>query len=319
MRRAHKVASGEPDARIGHGQRDACTIRHIGSLASRRSGLPVQSRGDLRELLVLMHGDQVAVLTAAMASAVCLQPPRDLLVDKGFTGKPFTAAQACRGIAVLLPPAKGQRQRMPSILRKSSPNGATGSRRCCWRWSRLPGRVIQLHAGERHRASRLQVFHARALATRDDLTALSQRNFDASTFNAWFIAFTLNSPQNEAIAVRRFRPQFRVALNAWLATDPQHNPNAPPAPTYMPQYKLPAQTKANALDNAATAKSQAGNQAGLVGDNYVRITVFPRCRAVPCWHRQLVQAAQYPLRPGHVRLRAADSFDRADPAAAGTS
>jgi hypothetical protein len=118
MRRAHKVASGEPDARIGHGQRDTCTIRHIGSLASRRSGLPVQSRGDLRELLVLMHGDQVAVLTAAMASAVCLQPPRDLLVDKGFTGKPFTAAQACRGIAVLLPPAKGQRQRMPSILRK---------------------------------------------------------------------------------------------------------------------------------------------------------------------------------------------------------
>jgi hypothetical protein len=89
----------------------------------------------------------------------------------------------------------------------------------------------------------LQVFHARALATRDDLTALSQRNFDASTFNAWFIAFTLNSPQNEAIAVRRFPPQFRVALNAWLATDPQHNPNAPPAPTYMPQYKLPAQTK----------------------------------------------------------------------------
>jgi hypothetical protein len=61
MGQTHKVASGEPDARIGHGQRDACAIRHIGSLASRRSGLPVQSRGDLRELLVLMHGDGVAV------------------------------------------------------------------------------------------------------------------------------------------------------------------------------------------------------------------------------------------------------------------
>jgi hypothetical protein len=42
----------------------------------------------------------------------------------------------------------------------------------------------------------------------------------------------------------------------------------------MPQYKLPAQTQANALDNAASAKFQAGNQAGLVGDNYVRITVL---------------------------------------------
>ena len=126
-------------------------------------------------------------------------------------------------------------------------------------------------------ASRVEIAQSstlRAIATRDDLTALSLRNFDASTFNAWFIAFTLNSPQKEAIAERRFRPQFRVAFNAWLATDPLHNPNAPPGPTYMPQYKLPAQAQANALDNAATAKFDAGNKAGLVGDDYVRITVF---------------------------------------------
>jgi len=114
----------------------------------------------------------------------------------------------------------------------------------------------------------------RNLATRDDLTAISLRNFDASTFNAWFIAFTLNSPQKEAIAVRRFRPQFLVAFNAWMATDPLRNPQAPPGPTYMPQYKLPEQAQANALDNAAAAKFNAGNAASLVSDNYVRITVF---------------------------------------------
>jgi hypothetical protein len=44
-------------------------------------------------------------------------PPRDLLVDKGF-GRAFAAAQAARGTAVLLPPAKGQRHRMPPVLRK---------------------------------------------------------------------------------------------------------------------------------------------------------------------------------------------------------
>ena len=114
----------------------------------------------------------------------------------------------------------------------------------------------------------------RNLATRDDLTAISLRNFDASTFNAWFIAFTLNSPQKEAIAVHRFRPQFLVAFNAWMATDPLHNPHAPPGPTYMPQYKLPEQAQANALDNESAAKFQAGNQAALISDNYVRITVF---------------------------------------------
>jgi hypothetical protein len=126
-------------------------------------------------------------------------------------------------------------------------------------------------------ASRVDIAQSstlRAVATRDDLTALSLRNFDASTFNAWFIAFTLNSPQKEAIAVRRFRPQFRTAFDAWLATDPLHNPHAPPGPTYMPQYKLAAQAQASALDTRADTKFQEGSQAGLVGDNYVRITVF---------------------------------------------
>ena len=126
-------------------------------------------------------------------------------------------------------------------------------------------------------ASRVDIARSstlRNIATRDDLTAISLRNFDASTFNAWFIAFTLNSPQKEAIAVRRFRPQFRVAFDAWLATDPLHNPQSPPGPTYMPQYKLPAQAQAAALDSAADAKFNAGNQDGLIGDNYVRITVF---------------------------------------------
>ena len=112
------------------------------------------------------------------------------------------------------------------------------------------------------------------LATRDDLTAISTRNFDASTFNAWFIAFTLNSPQKEAIAVHRFRPQFLTAFNAWMATDPLHNPAAPPGPTYMPQYKLPAQSQASALDTESAAKFADGNQAGLISDNYVRITVL---------------------------------------------
>jgi len=126
-------------------------------------------------------------------------------------------------------------------------------------------------------ASRVDIAHASSLgnlATRDDLSAISLRNFDASTFNAWFTAFTLNSPQKEAIAVHRFRPEFLVAFNAWMATDPLHNPHAPPGPTYMPQYKQPQQAQADALDTESVAKFTAGNDAGLTGDNYVRITVF---------------------------------------------
>ena len=114
----------------------------------------------------------------------------------------------------------------------------------------------------------------RNLASRADLTALSTRNFDSATFNAWFTAFTLDDRQKQAIAARRFRPEFRVAFDAWMATDPLHNPRAPPGPTYMPEYQLADQAKADALDREAEAASAAGDHAAVVGDEYIRITVF---------------------------------------------
>jgi hypothetical protein len=64
--------------------------------------------------------------------------------------------------------------------------------------------------------SRIQLAQAatlRNLATRANLDAHSTRNFDASTFNAWFTAFTLDDPERQAIAERRFRPEFKVAFD----------------------------------------------------------------------------------------------------------
>jgi hypothetical protein len=84
----------------------------------------------------------------------------------------------------------------------------------------------------------------------------------------------VDDPQKQAIAERRFRPEFRVAFDAWMATDPLANPRAPPGPTYMPQYKLADQAKAEALDREAEEASAAGDHAGLVSDDYIRITVF---------------------------------------------
>ena len=44
--------------------------------------------------------------------------PRDLLADKGFSGRAFAAAQAARGTAVLVPPDKKQRASMLPVLQK---------------------------------------------------------------------------------------------------------------------------------------------------------------------------------------------------------
>lgn len=124
--------------------------------------------------------------------------------------------------------------------------------------------------------SRLQLAAAstvRTQANRANYTAQNIRNFDASTFNAWFIAFTLGNPTKMAIAEKRFRPEFKAAFDAWRGTNPDTNPSAPQGPTYMPQYHLAEADQAQALDKVADEYTAAGEHAGNVGDDYVRITV----------------------------------------------
>jgi hypothetical protein len=104
--------------------------------------------------------------------------------------------------------------------------------------------------------------------------AQNLKNFDAATFNTWFTAYIAGDTTAEAVAVRRFRPAFKVAYDAWLATDPFTNPKSPPGPTYMPQYKQPELVAANALDKQASADYALGVQAGSNADNYIRDTIY---------------------------------------------
>jgi len=125
--------------------------------------------------------------------------------------------------------------------------------------------------------SRLELAEASSLrlqANRALVEALELRNFDASSFNAWFTAYTLDDEEKMAIARRRFRPEFAVAFDAWRATDPDNNPSAPPGPTYMPEYRQPDQVAAEALDRRAEATFKSGEHSGGVADEYVRITVI---------------------------------------------
>jgi hypothetical protein len=115
---------------------------------------------------------------------------------------------------------------------------------------------------------------ARAQASRADLQAMENRNFDSSTFEAWFAAYIAGNQKAMTIAARRFRPQFQVAFDAWRATNPDTNPNAPKGPTYMPEYKQPEQAKATVLDAKADAKYLDGQDAATNADDYVRITVY---------------------------------------------
>ncbi len=115
---------------------------------------------------------------------------------------------------------------------------------------------------------------ARTKANRADLEALQIRTLDSVSFNAWFTAFTAGNASAERLAERRLRPGYRPAFHAWLATDPAHNPNAPPGPSYMPQYVIPQEAVATSEDHKADVEFAKGSEAGSTSDKYVRDTVF---------------------------------------------
>jgi hypothetical protein len=124
------------------------------------------------------------------------------------------------------------------------------------------------------RLSLAQSATARSQASRAELRALDTRNFDASTFNAWFTAYVAGDTSAMTLAEKRFRPAFQVAFDAWQATNPETNPKAPPGPTYMPQYKQPDATLAAELDKKADEKYIEGQHDASTADDYIRITVY---------------------------------------------
>jgi hypothetical protein len=115
---------------------------------------------------------------------------------------------------------------------------------------------------------------SRSKANRAEAEAAAIINFDSSTFEAWFGAFTVGNEQAVAIAERRFRPEFRVAFDAWRATSPETNPDAPSGPRFMPEYHVLELDEVRRLDAEADEHFSDGTKAGHHSDDYVRATVF---------------------------------------------
>lgn len=125
--------------------------------------------------------------------------------------------------------------------------------------------------------SRLQLAEAsasRVEANRAFDEAAEIKELDALAFNAWFGAAMLQNEQAMEIAEARFRPEFEVAFQAWLATDPLNNPEAPAGPMAMPEYVEPGLAEAAELDQRAEEQAADGAEFAETADRYVRITVF---------------------------------------------
>jgi len=114
----------------------------------------------------------------------------------------------------------------------------------------------------------------RAGASRASIQALQIRTLDSVSFNAAFTAYASHDPKLFQLALKRLRPGYRPAVQAWIATHPLKNPHAPADPSYMPQYRIPQEAQARTLDATADADFAEGQSAASTADKYVRLTVF---------------------------------------------
>jgi hypothetical protein len=95
-----------------------------------------------------------------------------------------------------------------------------------------------------------------------------------STFNTWIQARSGGDQEVADLYVERFSPEFRAAFDAWLALDPFENPDAPPGPSFMPEYVNPLIEEGEALNDRATDVFDEGTEARETAEQYVRLTVL---------------------------------------------
>jgi len=100
-----------------------------------------------------------------------------------------------------------------------------------------------------------------------------QRLLDVSTFNTWIEARNEGRTELAALYERRFSPEFKVAFDAWLATRPFANPDAPPGPSFMPEYVNPQIEKGLELNERGDRVFDEGTAARGRADDYIRTTV----------------------------------------------
>jgi hypothetical protein len=111
-------------------------------------------------------------------------------------------------------------------------------------------------------------------AARAQGLAQGQTQVDIAMFFQWVDATKTNQPDLADFYTARFRPEFRPAFDAWLATDPLANPDAPPTPFAMDEYQLKARADSERFDAQADATAVAVRGYIQRSANYVLAVVM---------------------------------------------
>ncbi|NIM94851.1 MAG: hypothetical protein GTO18_14215 [Anaerolineales bacterium] len=109
----------------------------------------------------------------------------------------------------------------------------------------------------------------RVESTRSSTLAGQMATVDVMLFSGFVNAFAEGNEELAQFYEDRFREEFVPAYEAWIATDPRNNPDAPPEPFSMPEYKLSEMEKAIALEEEAAQLFEEGKDANQTSDEYV--------------------------------------------------
>ena len=101
-----------------------------------------------------------------------------------------------------------------------------------------------------------------------------QTQIDVVTFTQWVDAYAREETMLADFYFARFRPEFEPAVQAWVATRPIRNPDAPKTPFAMPEYQLAAREESEQLDAEAEALSARVREYIQRASNYVLAVVL---------------------------------------------
>ena len=107
-----------------------------------------------------------------------------------------------------------------------------------------------------------------------EASANYERLYNAATVAQWLQAETSGQKKLADLYERRFFPEFRPAFEAWKKTDPLNNPDAPPGPFHMPEYRSSKAEEAATLAKQASDTFAQGDVERHHADDYVRETVM---------------------------------------------
>jgi hypothetical protein len=101
-----------------------------------------------------------------------------------------------------------------------------------------------------------------------------QRSLDTALFVQCARDFYEGRWPQVQFVLARMRPDFRQAVEAWLATQPGKNPNAPSTPFVMPQYRQPLDDEVSQLEKKSGEVYSQARYANLTSDTYTLLGVI---------------------------------------------